>query len=98
MLWIFLASRWPSLAAVCLARAIALVESECIVMCRYGEAPNHFYSLSYGCYFGIKGRLSDTECPSPLAMAGPVPILSAVIIHLKPADSHTLYKLRGNER
>jgi hypothetical protein len=87
MLRIFLVRCWPGPAPVCPARAIALVESKCIVICRYGEVPNHFKASSMAATSASKDVCLVPSVLAPWAMAGPVPMSSAVMIHPKPADS-----------
>jgi hypothetical protein len=84
--WILLANFCPGPAEECPARMIALVESECMVMCRYGEDLSHLTAASMAATSGSKAVCLVSSVLAPWAMMGPAPMSSSVMIHPSPAD------------
>jgi hypothetical protein len=83
---ILLAKYCPGPDPVCPARAIALVQSECMIRQRYGEGPNHLTASYIAATSASKAVCLAPSVLAPWATASPAPILSSVMIHPKPAD------------
>jgi hypothetical protein len=89
MFLMFRALLWPGPAPVWPARAIALVESEWIVMWRWSRLANKNHLTA--CSMAVSSASKAVCCPprlrAPSVMAGPSPLLSIVMSQPSPAAS-----------